>query len=81
MVICPKCNQPSQSDKICSNCWADLKSKPTKKSSRDLTKMPLKNIFILAVMVVAFGFFLAIMGKMMSPSGNDQNNTPVNNSK
>jgi multisubunit Na+/H+ antiporter MnhC subunit len=81
MVICPKCNQPSQSDKICSNCWADLKVKPTKKNPRDLTKMPLKNIFILTAMVVAFGFFLMIMGKVMSPSDNDQNNNSVNNSK
>jgi hypothetical protein len=81
MVICPKCNQPSQSDKICGNCWADLKAKPLKKAPRDLTRMPLKNLVILAAAVVIFGFFLMILCKVMIQADNSQNNPTVINSK
>jgi hypothetical protein len=81
MVICPKCKQPSQSDKICGNCWADLKAKPLKKKPRDLTKMPLKNIIILVFAVVVFGFFLMLLSQLMNPSDNGQNPPTIINSK
>jgi hypothetical protein len=81
MVICPKCNQPSQSDKICSNCWADLKAKLPKKTTRDLTKMPLKNILILAATVVGFGVFLIALGKLMVQQDASQNTPGVINPK
>jgi|GEM_PF-3792928 len=66
MVICPKCSQPSENEKICSNCWADLKARPaSSKPKRDLTEMPLKNIITWAVMLTAFGIFLAYMSQML----------------
>ncbi len=81
MVICPQCQKASQSDKICDNCWHDFKAKPRKKTTRDLTKMPLKNIIILVVMALAFSFFLMVMGNLISQSDSNQNNTSINNSK
>ncbi len=81
MVICPQCQKVSQSDKICDYCWHDFKAKPRKKTTRDLTKMPLSNLIILTVMFLAFCVFLLVMGKTISPVDNSTNNTSTNNSK
>lgn len=82
MVICPKCNQPSVNEKICGNCWADLKFKPKKADSgRDLTKMPLKNVALLALMFLAFGIFLIYMGQTLAQMGKPPGDNPVSISK
>ena len=67
MVICPKCNQPSQNDKICSNCWADLRVKPRlEKSPRDFSKLPIKEIVLWGIILIAFCLFMMFMAQMMS---------------
>ena len=67
MVICPKCNQPSQNDKICSNCWSDLRAKPKpEKSPRDFSRLPMKDIVLYAVILMAFCFFMMYMAKIMA---------------
>ncbi len=81
MIICPKCNQSSQSDRICSNCWADLKAKHPPKATRDLTKMPVKNLIILAAAVLGFGVFLMILGKVIIRLDQSQNAPTILNSK
>jgi hypothetical protein len=81
MMICPQCQKVSQSDKICDHCWHDFKAKPRKKTTRDLTKMPIKDLMVLTAVVFAFCIFLMIVGKVMSPSGDNQNNISINNSK
>lgn len=81
MVICPQCQKVSHSDKICDHCWHDFRVKPRKKTTRDLTKMPIRDLMVLMIVVFAFCIFLMIIGKVMSQSEGNQNNSSINNSK
>ena len=66
MIVCPKCNQMSQNDKVCTNCWSDLTGKShVEKAPRDLTKMPLRNIIIVAVAVIVFGLVMRMLAGFM----------------
>lgn len=70
MVICPKCGQQSQNDKVCTNCWSDLTAKPkSEKAPRDLTQMPLRNIILLAAIAIVFGFFMMFIAHIMAQMG------------
>lgn len=62
MTICPKCNQMSSSDKICSNCWANLTIKPKgEKKSADAVEQRLKNMVIWAGILIVVLFLMSMV--------------------
>lgn len=67
MPICPKCGQLSTTEKFCSNCWSEMttKSKSSKKKE-DPVKTPFRNIAILGVFLVAFGYFMSFMARQIA---------------
>ncbi len=68
MTICPKCNQPSTSDKVCSNCWATLtiKRRSGNSTSDDWDKK-WRDIFILGVVAIAAIFLLNMLVDSFKP--------------
>ena len=74
MTLCPKCGQTSSSDKICSNCWADLMAKPkAPKPKKDPADINLKNIVLLGLLLIVVLYLMSMfVGSMMSSNSNSQ---------
>ena len=69
MIVCPKCGQPSTSDKICSNCWSDMNAKPKPpKPADDGTFTKGRNIVLLGLLLIVVFYLLSLM--MDSMKGN-----------
>lgn len=79
MTLCPKCGQTSTSDKVCSNCWADLTAKPkAPKPPNDPADFKLKNIVLLGFLLIVVLYLMSMLvNSMMSNNNNNVQPQPV----
>jgi hypothetical protein len=67
-MLCPKCGLESSTDKVCSNCWADLIGRARALNKREPSKTdPMSKVWLWVTVLVVMGFLITLMADLLIP--------------